>query len=121
MNELFQSVTGIDVTYSSKQTGTISPTNEQVEESLERVLQSALFKNAERQSRFLRHVVERHLRGDDSALREIAIGFEVYDRRETYDPKGDPIGRGGASRVRSRAREEYETAVAGGAGCMRLS
>jgi TolB-like protein len=90
----------------------MSPTNEQVEQSLERVLQSAFFKNADRQSRFLRHVVEKHLRGDDSALREIAIGFEVYDRRETYDPKEDPIVRVEASRLRSRLREYYETAVA---------
>jgi adenylate cyclase len=88
------------------------PTHEQVEQSLERVLQSPLFKNADRQSRFLRHVVEKHLRGDDSALREIAIGFEVYDRRETYDPKEDPIVRVEASRLRSRLREYYETAVA---------
>src|SRR6267154_1320739 len=90
----------------------MSPTNEQVEQSLERVLQSAFFKNADRQSRFLRHVVEKPLRGDDSALREIAIGFEVYDRRETYDPKEDPIVRVEASRLRSRLREYYETAVA---------
>lgn len=89
------------------------PTNEHVAKSLERVLESPLFKNADRQSRFLRHVVEKHLNGEDGSLREIAIGLEVYDRRETYDPKEDPIVRVEASRLRARLREYYETADAG--------
>ena len=38
-------------------------------DALERVLRSALFTKAERQSRFLRHVVEKHLAGDDASLR----------------------------------------------------
>jgi TolB-like protein len=90
----------------------MSPTNEHIAKSLERVLESPLFKNADRQSRFLRHVVEKHLNGEDGSLREIAIGLEVYDRRETYDPKEDPIVRVEASRLRARLREYYETADA---------
>ena len=88
------------------------PPDELISESLDRVLQSALFKKADRQSRFLRHIVRKHLDGDDDALREISIGFEVYGRPDTYDPKADPIVRVEASRLRSRLREYYETAGA---------
>lgn len=88
----------------------MSPPNELVTESLERVLRSSLFKKADRQSRFLRHVVRKHLEGDDDSLREISIGFEVYERPDSYDPKLDPIVRVEASRLRSRLREYYETA-----------
>src|SRR6266496_4506556 len=90
----------------------MSPPNELVTESLERALRSALFKKADRQSRFLSHVVRKHLDGDDASLREISIGFEVYERPDTYDPKLDPIVRVEASRLRSRLREYYETAGA---------
>jgi TolB-like protein len=83
--------------------------NDATSDSLNRVLRSPLFKNAERQSRFLRHIVEKHLAGDDSSLRETSIGLEVYDRPASYDPKTDPIVRVEASRLRSRLREYYDT------------
>jgi len=87
----------------------MSPTNEHIVKGLERVLASSLFKKADRQSRFLRHVVERHLAGDDDSLREMPIGLEVYERQASYDPKTDPIVRVEAARLRSRLREYYES------------
>src|SRR5271165_3068076 len=90
----------------------MSPTPELVMRALERVLASPLFARADRQSRFLRHVVEKKLAGDDEALREMAIGLEVYGRPASYDPKVDPIVRVEAARLRGRLREYYETAEA---------
>ena len=57
----------------------------------------------------MRYIVERQLAGDDAALRETAIGLEVYGRPASYDPKTDPIVRVEASRLRSRLREYYES------------
>src|SRR3954454_24178008 len=88
------------------------PSHELVAQALERVLQSALFKKADRQSRFLRYVVEKQLADDTAALREISIGLDVYHRRDDYDPKSDPIVRVEASRLRARLREYYELAGA---------
>jgi hypothetical protein len=61
----------------------MSPSNELVTEPLERILRSVLFKKADRQSRFLRHVVRKHLEGDDGSLREISIGFEAGPDRHS--------------------------------------
>ncbi len=77
-------------------------------ESLERILASPLFSRADRQSRFLRHIVEKFLAGDEESLRETAIGLEVYGRPGTYDPKEDSIVRVEAARLRGRLREYYE-------------
>ena len=63
---------------------------------------------ADRQSRFLRHIVERSLEGDEESLRETVIGLTVYGRPGDYDPKSDSIVRVEASRLRGRLREYYE-------------
>ena len=50
---------------------------EVVRKHLERVLASPGFARNERLSRFLRVIVERHLEGRDSELKESVIGIEV--------------------------------------------
>src|SRR5260370_36383854 len=82
----------------------------QVTQELEGILSSPLFSRADRQSRFLRYIVQKRLAGDDESLRETVIGLEVYERPATYDPKTDPIVRVEAARLRGRLREYYETA-----------
>jgi TolB-like protein len=88
----------------------LSPPADEVTQALERILASPLFSRADRQSRFLRYVVQKRLAGDDASLRETVIGLEVYERPATYDPKTDPIVRVEAARLRGRLREYYETA-----------
>ena len=75
------------------------PSHELVAQALERVLQSALFKKADRQSRFLRYVVEKQLAAFrladySSAYRQAASGvqqkftlpqFEAMIRRDYGD------------------------------------
>lgn len=87
--------------------------NEQVRAELERVLASRGFTTAGRQSRLLRHVVEKTLAGQGDQLKEYSVGMEVFDRDEKYDPRIDSIVRVEAGRLRSRLDEYYAADGAG--------
>ncbi len=76
---------------------------------MDRALSSPLFRKAERQSRFLRFVVDAALQSPRAAIKEFEIGMAVYDRRADYDPRTDPIVRVEAARLRARLREYYDT------------
>lgn len=79
-----------------------------VNHHLDQALSSPLFRNAERQSRFLRFVVDAALQSPEAIIKEFDIGIAVYDRRSDYDPRTDPIVRVEAARLRARLREYYE-------------
>ena len=72
---------------------------------LERVLASSGFSRNERMTRFLRFVVEQHLAGRDSELKESVIAIEVFGRRPDHDPSQDSI-------VRTEARGSAKPANA---------
>src|ERR1700719_2175446 len=74
---------------------------------LERVLASAGFARNERLARFLRFVVEQHLDGKDSELKESVIAIEVFGRKTDHDPTQDSIVRTEAGRLRARLSEYY--------------
>jgi len=74
---------------------------------LERVLASPGFSRNERMARFLRFVVEQHLEGKDSELKESVIAIEVFGRSPDYDPSQDSIVRTEAGRLRARLDEYY--------------
>lgn len=78
-----------------------------VRRALEQILSSAAFSRNERQSRFLKHLVERHLEGRGNELKESVIAVEVFDRRPDYDPKLDAIVRTEAVRLRARLNKYY--------------
>src|SRR5215510_7662370 len=80
---------------------------ETVREQLHRIVSSPGFARNERLSRFLRFVVERHLAGEDSTLKESVIAIEVFGRRPDYDPKLDAIVRTEAIRLRARLSKYY--------------
>jgi hypothetical protein len=80
---------------------------EAVRKELDRVLASSGFSRNERLSRFLRFIVERHLEGRDSDLKESVIAIEVFGRKPDYDPKQDSIVRSEAARLRSRLVEYF--------------
>jgi TolB-like protein/Flp pilus assembly protein TadD len=71
------------------------------------VLASPGFARSERLSRLLRFVVERHLEGRDTELKESLIAIEVFGRPPGHDPKVDSIVRSEAARLRSRLIEYY--------------
>jgi TolB-like protein len=79
-----------------------------VNQHLDQALSSPLFRNAERQSRFLRFVVGAALESPETTIKEFDIAIAVYDRRADYDPRTDPIVRVEAARLRARLREYYE-------------
>lgn len=74
---------------------------------VDRVLASKGFANAGRLSRLLRYVVEKTIAGEADQLKEYAVGIEVFDRDEKYDPRLDSIVRVEAGRLRSRLDEYY--------------
>lgn len=79
-----------------------------VNQHLDQALSSPLFRNAERQSRFLRFVVDAALKSPEASIKEFDIAMAVYDRRADYDSRTDPIVRVEAARLRARLREYYE-------------
>lgn len=66
------------------------PTREAVLRELALVLSSPTFTRNERQSRFLRFVVDRQLDGRSSELKESVIAVEVFGRPADYDSKRTP-------------------------------
>jgi serine/threonine-protein kinase len=80
----------------------------EIQEQLERVLASETFQRAERLSRFLRHVVEQSLAGQQVTLKEYSIGVHVFDKPESFDTRVDPIVRVEAGRLRAKIRDYYD-------------
>jgi len=81
----------------------------EVREELARVLSSSAFAESPRLKRFLRYVVEARLAGEDDRIQEYAIGLEVFDRGESFDPRIDSIVRVEARRLRDKLGSYYET------------
>lgn len=79
-----------------------------IRQQVERILAHGLFARSERMGRFLRVAVEKSLQGKAAELKEYLIGVEVFDRKETYDPRVDPIVRVEARRLRSKLKAYYE-------------
>jgi TolB-like protein len=79
-----------------------------VRAALEKILESAGFRNSARMCRFLRITVERTLAGATDQLKEFSLGHDVFDRGEGYDPRTDAIVRVEARRLRKKLRAYYE-------------
>ena len=82
-------------------------------EQLARILASRTFSASARLRDFLRYVVEQTLAGNGGRLKEYAIGTEVFDRDEQYDPRIDSIVRVEAGRLRTKLDEYYAVEGAG--------
>ena len=79
-----------------------------IRNELDRLLASDWLRRSPSHLRLLRYLVERGLANDQGALREMAIGIEVFHRNpSTYDPKNDPIVRVNVSRLRERLVKHY--------------
>jgi TolB-like protein len=84
-----------------------------VRAELDRILASKGFATAGRLSKLLRYVVEKTLAGETDQLKEYAVGIEVFERDDKYDPRLDSIVRVEAGRLRTKLDEYYN---GGGAG-----
>src|SRR5229473_2856270 len=78
-----------------------------VAEALARILTSPGFARNERLSSFLRYVVQQKRHGKADEIKETVIGAEVFRRQPDYDPRGDPIVRMEAAKLRARLAEYY--------------
>jgi TolB-like protein/tetratricopeptide (TPR) repeat protein len=75
---------------------------------LDRIAQSPIFAGSDRMIRFLRFVVEQTLAGNSATLKEYVLGTEVFDRKQDYDARIDPIVRVEARRLRAKLASYYE-------------
>ena len=80
---------------------------EAVQQQLERLLASTLFRSSKRYAQFLRFVVGRTLEGQGQDLKERILGIEVFDRPPDYDTNIDPIVRVTAAEIRKRIEQYY--------------
>jgi adenylate cyclase len=79
-----------------------------VSEQLARIVDSPPFISSARLCRFLKHIVNRTIRGDRDSLKEFSIAVDVFDRTSEYDPNIDAIVRVEARRLRAKLKEYYE-------------
>src|SRR5277367_4521265 len=77
--------------------------------TLDKILASPGFINADRLSRFLRYAVEETLNGQTDKLKETLLGIEVFGRKSTYDPRVDAVVRTEAVKLRARMKDYYES------------
>jgi hypothetical protein len=78
-----------------------------LEQHLQGVLEGDAFKGSHRSGKFLNYVVHRAMAADFDALKERAIGIEVFGRPPGYDTNADAIVRVTASDVRKRLSQHY--------------
>jgi TolB-like protein len=86
-----------------------------VRAELDRLLASKGFATAGRLSKLLRYVVDKTLAGETDQLKEYAVGIEVFERGDKYDPRLDSIVRVEAGRLRTKLDEYYNGDGAGSA------
>jgi len=84
------------------------PTQEEMRQALDRVLNSKHFVHAPMKQKFLRLTCDFHLNGRGPELNEYLIGREVFDRDDSYNPATDPIVRVGAHGVREKLALYYQ-------------
>ena len=80
---------------------------------LDRILASKGFATAGRISKLLRYVVDKTLTSETDQLKEYAVGIEVFERDDKYDPRLDSIVRVEAGRLRTKLEEYYNGEGAG--------
>ena len=81
----------------------------EVWQQVHRIITSDGFRRSARMERFLTLAVERTLLGRTEDLKEYALGRDVFNRGEQYDPRQDSIVRVEAQRLRRKLREYYDS------------
>ena len=80
---------------------------ESVSAQLERMLNSPPLVSSPSLCRFLRYIVEETLAGRSTAIKEVALGVQVFERGESFNPRLDPIVRVQARNLRARMAKYY--------------
>ncbi|HEV2133503.1 MAG TPA: hypothetical protein VGR47_04515 [Terracidiphilus sp.] len=76
---------------------------------MDRILQSAGFRNAHTLQHLLEFLVVQAYGPDAETLKESTIGMGVFNRPPDFDPKADPVVRVQVHRLRQKLQEYYET------------
>src|SRR5579862_21235 len=84
-------------------------TPESIRAQVRKIIASRAMARSERLARFLDFTVSETLAGNADQLKEFVIGVEVFDRKQDYDPRLDPIVRVEARRLRMKLHKYYET------------
>lgn len=87
--------------------GSVPP--DAVRAQLDRLLGSPTIRHSERLCRFLKFVVEQHLAGNASQIKEPVLAVEIFDRATTYDSSVDSVVRVEARRLRAKLDKYYST------------
>ena len=87
---------------------TRSPSADQCQEQVQRILKSASFRNAVTLQQLLQFLTARVFEGGADALKEYTIGVEAFGRPQDFDPKTDTIVRVQIHRLRQKLTEYYE-------------
>jgi hypothetical protein len=80
---------------------------DQVRRQMERLLETAHFKNSRRYPALLRFIVEETLEGRGEFLKERLLGVRVFNRPPDYDTVDDPIARVTIAEIRKRIAQYY--------------
>ncbi len=92
--------------------------NDGLQACVERLLRSPEFRIPARRARLLRYLADRTAAGQGELINEYAIGVDVFERPESFDPKVDAVVRAEVSRLRQNLKEYY--ARSGGADALIL-
>lgn len=80
---------------------------ESVNQQLDRILNSSVFRSSKRYPALLRYIVEQTLDGRGELLKERILGIEVFGRSPDYDTNSDHVVRTAAGEVRKRLAQYY--------------
>jgi hypothetical protein len=80
-----------------------------VENQLEKMVSTKLFRRKPRVCSFLQYTVRQTLVGQTAKLKEYSIAIEVFNRPDDFDPRLDSIVRVEARRLRATVERYYET------------
>lgn len=85
------------------------PAQEQSQHQMERILQSAAFRNSHMLQQLLQFLVAQAYGPQAEMLKEYTIGVEAFSRPQDFDPKTDPIVRVQTHRLRQKLKEYYDS------------
>lgn len=84
-----------------------APSPDQIRAALDELLGWPELGRSPQLSRFLKHIVEAKLRGEEASIKAYSIAVDVLGRPPSFDPQVDPIVRVQARRLRGLLQEFY--------------